>query len=79
MLPRDEWLNLARKLDWTFRYVSEAELFPAETSGVTRVPPAAWADWDEPYKTNIASTSPDRARRTARCAACATRSAGPNT
>ena len=52
MLPRDAWLDLARKLDWTFRYVSEAELFPAETSGTTRVPPAAWADWDEPYRTS---------------------------
>ena len=71
MLSRDAWLNLARKLDWTFRYVSEAELFPAETSGVTRVPPAAWADWDEPYKTSYreyvaAQSEKDRAVRAVR-------------
>ena len=68
MLPRDAWLNLARKLDWTFRYASEAELFPAETSGVTRVPNAAWADWDEPFKTSYreyvaAQSEKDRAVR----------------
>ena len=52
MLPREAWLQWARKLDWTFRYASEAELFPPEASGATRVPPAAWADWDEPYTTS---------------------------
>jgi toluene monooxygenase system protein A len=52
MLPREAWLNLARKLDWTFRYASPDEIFPAEPTGETRVPPAAWGDWDEPFKTS---------------------------
>ena len=33
MLARDEWLGLARKLDWQYSYVSEAEVFPEVTSG----------------------------------------------
>ena len=32
-LGREEWLSLARKLDWDYSYVSERELFPAVTSG----------------------------------------------
>ena len=28
MLARDEWLGLARKLDWEYSYVQEAEVFP---------------------------------------------------
>ena len=80
MLPRDAWLDLARKLDWTFRYVSEAELFPAETSGTTRVPPAAWADWDEPYQDDLSRVRRRAEREGARGARrCATRSAGPRT
>lgn len=50
MLKRDEWLDLARKLDWTFRYVTEEEVFPEELSGAPWLPHEAWKDWDEPYK-----------------------------
>ena len=33
VLRRDDWLDLARKVDWTPRYVDERELFPEEISG----------------------------------------------
>ena len=52
MLPREAWLDLARKLEWTFRYVPEAELFPGDPSGSTRVPADAWLAWEEPFKTS---------------------------
>jgi hypothetical protein len=52
MLPREAWLDLARKLDWTFRYVSESDLFPGDPSGETRVPPEDWRRWEEPFKTS---------------------------
>ena len=32
-LERDDWLDLARKLDWKFSYVSEADVYPPEASG----------------------------------------------
>lgn len=51
MLKRDEWLDLARKLDWTFSYVSEREAFPEVASGRPWVPGEKWRDWDEPYRT----------------------------
>lgn len=53
--PRPEqWLPLARKLDWTYRYVGERDVFPPETSGEPWLPHAAWALWDEPYHTTYA-------------------------
>ena len=52
MLARDEWLGLARKLDWEYSYVSEAEVFPEVTSGRPWLPHAAWQHWDEPYRTS---------------------------
>jgi toluene monooxygenase system protein A len=54
MLKRDEWLDLARKLDWELSYVSEKEAFPVEQSGSPWLPAEAWADWDEPYRTGYA-------------------------
>jgi toluene monooxygenase system protein A len=54
MLERDAWLDLARQLDWELSYVSEAEAFPAELSGRPWLPHAAWAGWDEPYRTTFA-------------------------
>ena len=50
MLKRDEWLDLARKVDWDFSYVTEEEAFPAVAAGKPWLPGAAWRDWDEPYK-----------------------------
>jgi toluene monooxygenase system protein A len=52
MLKRDEWLDLARKLDWEFSYVSETEVFPEAVSGRPFLPHAAWREWDEPYRTS---------------------------
>lgn len=52
-LARDEWLDLARKLDWTFRYVREEDVYPAEASGRPWLPHAAWSGWDEPYRTTF--------------------------
>ncbi|HVV84909.1 MAG TPA: YHS domain-containing protein [Kofleriaceae bacterium] len=52
MLPRDEWHDLARKLDWEWSYAPEREAFPEEVSGSPWLPAAAWAAWDEPYRTS---------------------------
>ena len=54
MLKRDDWLDLARKLDWEYSYVSEREVFPEEVSGRPWLPHAEWQDWDEPFRTSYA-------------------------
>lgn len=51
-LPRDEWLDLARNLDWTSSYVDERALFPPAIAGEPWLPAAAWSGWDEPYRTS---------------------------
>jgi toluene monooxygenase system protein A len=53
-MKRDEWLDLARKLDWKLSYVTEEAAFPAELSGKPWLPQAEWKDWDEPYRTSYA-------------------------
>ncbi|PYV37852.1 MAG: toluene monooxygenase [Acidobacteria bacterium] len=52
MLKRDQWLDLARKLDWEFSYVDEKEAFPEAASGRPWLPQAKWQGWDEPYRTS---------------------------
>jgi toluene monooxygenase system protein A len=54
MLKRDEWLDLARKVDWTFSYVSEVDAFPEVASGRPWLPSEAWSAWDEPFRTTFA-------------------------
>ena len=54
MLERDDWLDLARKLDWEYSYVSERDVFPEAISGRPWLPHAAWKAWDEPYRTSYA-------------------------
>src|SRR4051794_3813311 len=54
MLRREEWLDLARQLDWELTYVREEDAFPAEVAGRPWLPQPAWAGWDEPYKTSYA-------------------------
>src|SRR5262245_3770157 len=54
MLKREEWLDLARKLDWTFSFVREEEAFPEVASGKPWLPGTEWRDWDEPYRTSYA-------------------------
>jgi toluene monooxygenase system protein A len=51
-LRRDEWLDVARKVDWSYRYVSEQEVFPEDISGSPWLThDEAWADWSEVYRT----------------------------
>jgi toluene monooxygenase system protein A len=52
VLKREEWLDLARNVDWQPSYVGEEELFPPEIAGTPWLPAEAWAGWDEPYKTS---------------------------
>ena len=51
VLRRDDWLDLARKVNWTPRYVDEREMFPEELSGHPWLPHDAWRDWNEAYRT----------------------------
>jgi toluene monooxygenase system protein A len=51
LLKRDQWQDLARKLDWDWTYVTERDAFPEELSGRPWLPAARWAEWDEPYRT----------------------------
>jgi toluene monooxygenase system protein A len=53
-MKRAEWLDLARKLDWTFSYAREEEVFPPEMSGRPWLPHEAWQDWSEPFKSTYA-------------------------
>jgi toluene monooxygenase system protein A len=53
-MKREQWLPLARKLDWDFSYVREEEVFPEIQSGRPWLPHAEWASWDEPFKTSYA-------------------------
>jgi toluene monooxygenase system protein A len=50
-LRRDDWLDVARKVDWTFRYVDEREAFPESVSGTPWLGQQAWKDWNEVYRT----------------------------
>jgi toluene monooxygenase system protein A len=52
MLKREDWLPLARKLDWNFTYTTEREVFPEVISGHPWLPHASWQDWDETFKTS---------------------------
>ncbi|HEY2509674.1 MAG TPA: hypothetical protein VGI39_02340 [Polyangiaceae bacterium] len=54
MLKRDEWLDLSRKLDWSFTYVKEAEVYPEVVSGRPWLEHDAWAGWEEPFRTTYA-------------------------
>ena len=52
MLDREEWLPLARKLDWDYSYVREEEVFPEVISGRPWLPHSEWKDWEESFKTS---------------------------
>jgi hypothetical protein len=39
---RDDWIDLARKLDWDYSYVREEDLFPEILSGRPWLPHAEW-------------------------------------
>jgi toluene monooxygenase system protein A len=50
VLRRDDWLDVARKVDWTPRYVEERELFPEEISGCPWLTGRV-ARWNEAFAT----------------------------
>lgn len=52
MLKREEWLPLARELDWDFSYTTEEDVFPEIISGRPWLPHATWKDWQESFKTS---------------------------
>jgi toluene monooxygenase system protein A len=52
MLKREEWLHLARKLDWDYSFVTEEEVFPPVVSGRPWLPHSEWRDWEESFKTS---------------------------
>jgi len=52
MLNREDWLPLARKLDWEFSYTTEQEVFPEIISGHPWLPHSGWQAWEEAFKTS---------------------------
>ena len=53
-LPRSEWYDLTRDINWQLSYVSDEEAFPEDLSTSYGVPTEAWWVWDEPYKVTYA-------------------------
>lgn len=51
---REEWLELARKLDWELSYVDERTAFPAAMAGGPWLPASVWQAFDEPFRTTYA-------------------------
>jgi toluene monooxygenase system protein A len=49
-LRRDDWLDVARKVDWDFKYVTEKEVFPEVISGTPWLTHDAWKGWEETYR-----------------------------
>jgi toluene monooxygenase system protein A len=37
-------------MNWNFKYVAGAQVFPEALSESHGIPPEAWWNWDEPYK-----------------------------
>ena len=68
-MKREEWLDLARNLDWDFSYVREEDVFPPEVSGRPWLPGSAWRDWDEPYKTTFADYVANQSEKERACEA----------
>lgn len=52
MLTRDAWLDLTRKLDWDYSYVTPEEMFPRLISGEPWLDADEWKNWEEPYRTS---------------------------
>jgi len=49
-LERSQWYDLSRDMNWEFKYVTEAEVFPEVLSHSHGIPAPGWWNWDEPYK-----------------------------
>ncbi len=69
VMDRDEWLDLARKLDWDFTYATEGEVFPEAMSGRPWLSAAEWTAWDEPYRTSYAEYVDNQSAKEASVAA----------
>jgi len=52
MSEHEHWRELSRKLDWTFSYVQEQEIYPKDMSGSPWLPLSAWKKWQEPFQTS---------------------------
>ena len=50
LLERSEWYDLARTTNWTPKYATEDELYPADMSDPYGIPTEEWETFDEPYK-----------------------------
>jgi len=67
-LERSQWYDLCRDMNWSFKYVTEAEVFPEVLSKSHGIPAAAWWKWDAPYKIAYREYVTTRRRRMpARC------------
>src|SRR5690242_11565051 len=53
VLARDDWLDVARKVDWTYRYADEGAIYPEEVSGLPWLAQDAWRGWNETYRTTF--------------------------
>lgn len=53
MLKREDWYELARKLDWEFSYAHTPDVYPETLSGRPWLTHDAWQPWDEPYRTTF--------------------------
>ncbi|MGQ0617552.1 MAG: toluene monooxygenase [Acidimicrobiia bacterium] len=53
-LRRDDWLDVARKVDWNFKYAEEHDVYPDVMSGTPFLPHEAWKDWTEVYRNSYA-------------------------
>ena len=49
-LPRSEWYDLTRDMNWDLSYVTEERGLPEPTVQQLRRPDRDWWTWDEPYK-----------------------------
>lgn len=49
-LNRSDWYDLARDMNWNFKYVTYDRVFPEEIAGDYKVPEKDWYVWDESYK-----------------------------
>ncbi|HEU0199340.1 MAG TPA: toluene monooxygenase [Burkholderiaceae bacterium] len=59
----------ADKLDWTFHYVREDEVFPPAISGTPWLQAPRWSAWNEPFKTTYADYVATQADKEAAVAA----------
>jgi toluene monooxygenase system protein A len=47
-LPRSEWYDVTRDMNWNMTYVDEAQVWPDDLSHRLDIPTESWWSWDEP-------------------------------